>query len=107
MMEPVLTHNTFALKDRSSVLGAMGRTSVEGDCLTRRYLVPIIRMAASFAPDDFFSFDFLEEWFEVLGRLGVGARLAIPRLREFRDHHNPWVRMWATEALKKISSEKS
>ncbi len=105
MNEPQLDTHSQALKNRALVLAAMGRSSVEGDCLTRRYLERIDRMAAAFAEDDYFSFDFLEEWFDFLGRLGVGARLAIPRLNELRNHANPWVRMWATEALRRIRPE--
>jgi len=45
---------------------------------------------------------FVGEWFERLGRFGVGGRLAIPRLREFQKHPDPWVRMWASEALMRI-----
>ena len=47
--------------------------------------------------------EYLGEWFELIGRLGTGARLAIPRLNEFRQNHpNPWVRIWAAEALQRI-----
>ena len=45
------------------------------------------------------------ECFENLGRFGVGGHLAIPRLNELRRHQNPWVRMWATETLKRIVPE--
>lgn len=103
MMDPILARDPQALKERALVFGVMGRSSVEGDCLTRRYLERIDQMVAHFAPDDYFSFNFLEEWFDVLGRLGIGARLAIPRLTEFRNHANPRVRMWAIETLKKIN----
>ncbi len=105
MMDPILARDPQALKERALVLGAMSRSSVEGDCLTRRYLQRIDRMVVHFPPDNYSSFDFLEEWFEVLGRLGIGARLAVPRLNEFRNHANPWVRMWAAEALRQISPE--
>jgi hypothetical protein len=51
--------------------------------------------------------EYLEEWFETLGRFGVAGRLAIPRLSEFRNHPNPWVRMWAGEALTRIVAKDS
>ncbi len=41
------------------------------------------------------------EWFE---DLGVGARLAIPTLTELRKRDSPWVRMWATDALRRITT---
>ena len=53
-------------------------------------------------PRDDGLFDYLEDWIDAFGRLGIAARLAIPRLTKFLKHLNPWVRMWATEALKKI-----
>lgn len=46
--------------------------------------------------------DVLEGWFEMLGRLGTAGRAAIPRLEACRTHPNPWVRMWAAEAIEKI-----
>jgi HEAT repeat protein len=87
---------------RARVLGAMGRTSAEGECLTRYYLERIDRMIADSDPRQDSLIDYLEEWFELLGRLGPGARLAIPRLNEFRNHPNPWIRMYAAEALEQI-----
>jgi len=87
---------------RALVLGVMGRTSIEGDWLTRRDLE---RLDLLFAHRDPRSGDPgmpFGEWFEHLTRFGVGSRLAIPRLNEFRKHPNPWVRMWASEALKRI-----
>ena len=44
----------------------------------------------------------LDGWFEDIGHLGRGARLASPRLNESRKHPNPWIRLWATEALERI-----
>ena len=90
------------LEDRAMVLGAMGRSSVEGDCLTRHYLERIDGMIANADPRDENGIEYLEGWLERLGDFGTAARLAIPRLNEFREHLNPWVRMWAAEALERI-----
>jgi hypothetical protein len=89
------------LEHRALVLAAMGRTSVEGDAVTRYLLGRLHSMLAFSDPRDS-EFDHLEGWFETIARLGVGARLAIPRLKELRTHLNPWVRMWAGEALAQI-----
>ena len=80
------------LEARARVLGAMGRTSVEGDCLTRDYLERIDRRITDCDPRHDPYLDYYEEWYELLGRLGPGARLAIPRLNEFRNDPNPWLR---------------
>ena len=90
---------------RALVLGVIGRTSVEGDCLTRNVLEPLDRMFAEVYPRDWDPPMHVGEWFENLGHFGVGGRLAIPRLNEFRKHPNPWVRMCATEALRRIIPE--
>jgi HEAT repeat protein len=89
------------LEDRALVLAAMGRTGLEGDIVTRHRLEVFNSMLAFSDPRDE-QVDSLEEWFETFARLGVGARLAVPRLNEFRKHPDPWVRMWAAEALEKI-----
>ena len=93
------------LANRAMVLAAMGRTSLEGDIATRFYLESLESMELSGTPlDD--DVDYLEEWIERFGRLGVGARLAVPRLKELGQRANPWVRMWAREALEKIELAK-
>jgi HEAT repeat protein len=93
------------VEGRALVLGVMGRTSVEGDCLTRSDLKRLDWMFAEADPRDWDPPMHVGEWFEDLGRFGVGGRLAIPRLNDFRKHSNPWVRMWATEALRRIVRE--
>jgi HEAT repeat protein len=90
---------------RAFVLGVMGRTSVEGDCVTRSDLERLDRIFAEADRSDWDPSTHVGELFENLGRFGVGARLAIPRLNEFRKHPSPWVRMWATEALRRIVPE--
>jgi hypothetical protein len=87
---------------RALVLGVMGRTSVEGDWLTWRVLESLDRMFARADPGAGEPPMHVGEWFELLGRFGVGGRWAIPRLNEFRKHPNAWARMWATEALSRI-----
>jgi hypothetical protein len=49
----------------------------------------------------------IEENLEAIGELGVGARLAIPRLEELCKHRNAWVRLWAIEALRKVRPARS
>jgi len=90
------------LEARVIVLGAMGGASFEGDWLTRRFLERLNSSLAYLHPIDGDGSIYLEEWLEMFGRLGPAARLAIPRLNEFRNHPNPWVRMWASEALARI-----
>jgi hypothetical protein len=84
------------------VLAVKGRTSVEADCLTRSDLERLNWIFAEVDPRSGGPPMRVGEWFENLGRFGVGGRLAIPRLNEFRRHPNPWVRMWATEVLRRI-----
>jgi len=95
------TSTLWKLENRALVLAAMGPTSVEGDVVTRYRLAGMNAVLAFPDPRDA-DVDHLEDWFKSLSRLGVGARLAIPRLQDFRKHANPWVRMWAREALEKI-----
>ena len=104
---PLFTRFTvYLVENRALALGAMGRTSVEGDCLTRHNLK---RLDQIFEPTELMP-EVLpadvglgaENWFKDLGRLGVGGRLAIQRLNEFRNHPNPFVRMWASEALAQV-----
>ncbi len=94
-------HMPDVVGGRALVLGVMGRTSVEGDCVTRSDLERLDRIVAEADRRDWDPPMHVAEWFENLGRFGVGGRLAIPRLNEFRRHPNPWVRMWATEALRR------
>jgi HEAT repeat protein len=98
-------HMPDVVGGRALVLGVMGRTSVEGDCLTRSDLERLDWMIAQADPRDLDPPMLVGGWFENLGRFGVGGRLAIPRLNEFRKHSNPWVRMWAAEALRRIGPE--
>jgi HEAT repeat protein len=90
---------------RAMLMGVMGRTSVEADYLIGldlEKLDSIFAQARLEADDPPMP---VRQWFERLGRFGVGGRLAIPRLREFQKHPSPWVRMWATEALAQITAK--
>ena len=87
---------------RVVVEGAMGRATFEGDWLTRRCLAMVDRSLERLHPMDGDGSTYLEEWIETFGSFGPAARLAIPRLNEFRKHPNPWVPMWASEALERI-----
>jgi HEAT repeat protein len=89
---------------RAMVLGAMGRSSIEGDCLTRRFLEQFDEGMANNYQEEDYAIGFPENEIEHLGRLGASARLAFPRLNEIhRSHPNPWVRMYAAEALGRIA----
>ena len=87
---------------RALVLGAMGRTSLEADWVTRSHLADIEMKIPRDSDSRSPGMETQGPFFESVGRLGVGARLAIPRLKELRTHLNPWVRMWAAEALAQI-----
>jgi HEAT repeat protein len=88
---------------RAMVLGAIVLTSVDIDLITRDYLIIIDRMITDSDPRDG-GIEVLEEWLEALGRFGYAGHLAIPRLKDYCKHPDPWVRMWATEALERITS---
>jgi HEAT repeat protein len=91
------------LERRALVLAAMGRSSLEGDVITRFRLNGMNSILAYPDPREAqVDIKYLESWMETFGALGVAARLAIPRLQELRKHANPWVRMWAKEALERI-----
>jgi hypothetical protein len=81
------------------VMGIMGRTSVEGDCLTRRALE---RLHGIFDVTDQSQAKLMMDFGDLFEDLGVGGRLAVPDLNELRKHANPWVRMWAAQALDRI-----
>lgn len=94
---------------RAIVIGAMGRASLEADMLMRRYLADLdhnLTVAAE-GYEDWESPIHVEEYFEVIGQLGVGARLAVPRLEELSKHRNAWVRLWAAETLKRVRPGRS
>jgi HEAT repeat protein len=95
--------NRQALEGRAMLLGVMGRTSIEGDSLIRRSLERLDLIYGHRDPRLGDPGLYLGNWFERLARFGVGGRLAIPRLNEFREHPSPWVRMWASEALTRIT----
>ncbi len=90
------------LERRVIVFGAMGRANFEGDWMTRYWLGRLESAFANRDPRRADGTEYLEKWIETFGRFGPAGRLAVPRLNEFREHPNPWVRMWATEALSRI-----
>ena len=92
---------------RENVLGAMGRTSLEADILTKRRLKWLQYNLAIDPGEDWEPPTYIEEYLESIGRLGAGARLAIPQLEDLCRHRNSWVRLWASEALEKLRSAKS
>ncbi len=88
---------------RAMVLGAMGRTSFGCDWLTRKELESLEYALIHGHPADGDPLDHGEWRFERIGRLGTSARLAIPLLKELCSYPNPFVRMWAAEALERIT----
>ena len=92
---------------QAAVVAALGRTSLEGDAVTRMWLESVDDLIDGLDDRSEFHIRFAELYFERLGRLGVGARLAAPRLNRLSRHRNPWVRQWAGEALAKITKADS
>lgn len=90
------------LEGRALVLGALGRTGLEGDRLTHLYLEHLGSVFAD--PDPRYESPVVARgWFASLGRLGPAGRAAVPRLTEFSQHPDPWVRLWAKDALERIN----
>ena len=85
------------------VLGAMGRTRFESDWLTRHYLERLEWNFAHSDPRRGGALKYLESWLDTFGRLGIAGRLAIPRLKELSTYPNPFVRLWAAEALERVA----
>ncbi len=93
------------LATRSIVLGALGRPEIETDCQTRRYLTQLESQLDRFEPADWGSTSFTQTMFSIVAQLGPAVRVAIPRLTELRKRHpSPFVRLWAREALDKITA---
>ncbi len=78
----------FRLESRAMVLAAMRRTSLEGDAVTRD-LLDWMNFTLAFPDPRDDGLDYLEERIEAFGRLGVGARLAIPRLKKLASIATP------------------
>ena len=95
-------HTLDEVEGRALVLGVMGRTSVEADCVIRHELEWLDWVFSHDDPRRREPDMYLGERLESLGRFGVGGRLAIPRLKELCQHPNPWVRVHADEALTRI-----
>ncbi len=91
------------LEGRAMVLGAIGRTSFESDWVTRRHLEQLDFELSHAPPLETEPLESFEWWFEEIGRLGVAARMAVPRLKELRNNPSPFVRMWAAEAFERIA----
>jgi HEAT repeat protein len=94
------------LRARAMVLGAMGRTSFESDWVTRLYLDRLDFRLSHSLPFETAPLEQFESWFEEIGRLGTAARPAIPRLKGLGNDPSPFVRLWAAEALERITPQK-
>jgi HEAT repeat protein len=86
---------------RAFVLGAMGKRSLEGELIARRWLEDLNGVLEQGERESSETL-FVEGYFERLSDLGVGAEPAVPRLNELCNHRNPWIRQWAGEALRRI-----
>ncbi len=110
LQKPIEWSNTrrlFAdLRARAMVLGAMGRTSFESDWVTRLYLDRLDFRLSHSLPFETAPLEQYESWFEEIGRLGTAARLAIPRLKGLGNDPSPFVRLWASEVLERITPQK-
>jgi HEAT repeat protein len=97
---------------KATVLGGIGRNSLEGELVSRRLLEGVDKNL-KIAEDESDSLDsttvetYFEDWFASLGRLGVGGGAAVPRLRELLRHPSPWIRQLAGETLGRITKGKT
>jgi HEAT repeat protein len=94
-------------QSRALVLGAMGKTCLEADVRTRDQLEILnFNLSGSESGNRFGDYrqPVIEDWIELIGRSGAGARLAIPRLKELSKDRNPWIRQSAADALARIVS---
>ncbi len=82
------------------LIAATGAPSFEAKRFASRDLTEIDNVVSwvEFSNDT----QFAEDWFRALSRFGPAARFAVPRLRELTTHRNPWIRLWAKEAIEEI-----
>ncbi len=94
---------TMRAERLATLKGGLGRASLEGEFMTRRWLEPLDRMIPRDGRirGDYMPF-FLEGYFERIASFGVGAQVAIPRMEELLRHPNPWIRLWSGETLARI-----
>ncbi|MHC5543797.1 hypothetical protein ACYOEI_36685, partial [Singulisphaera rosea] len=87
---------------RAWVLAALGKPSFEADTRTQFWLNRLDRNLAAALEEGYDEARFTEGYFQQFDRLGIGARMAIPRLNALRSHPNPWIRRRAEETLGEI-----
>jgi HEAT repeat protein len=90
------------VESRAMVLGALGRSRFDADMFVYERLARRDSFFKHIGPLQADPISSLEEFLEFVGSLGPAARAAIPRVNEFLKHSNPWVRMWAVDALARI-----
>jgi HEAT repeat protein len=97
-------HYVESLRYKARILGALGRSSLETDGVVRETLqwLDSMLIASTDLTGEFLP-EYFESCIEALGTYGAAGREAIPRLNEYRVHRNPWIRLWATEALRQIT----
>jgi HEAT repeat protein len=93
------------IESEALVLGTIGRAGPELDALARGYVAHLDKSLEDRFPWDTQEAEFIEWQFKRLSRLGAAARVAVPRLKEYLDDPDPWVRLWAKEALQRIGEE--
>jgi hypothetical protein len=99
-----ISADVVAPRTKTKILGALGRSSVESDQLLRNTLKSMeVIFPETGDPRDEGPPEYLESWIESLGTYGAAGREAIPRLNAYRVHRDPWIRLWATEALRQIT----
>ena len=85
----------------AAFLVALGRPSLEAELILRREMEDIDeQIHESMIRTDIPSQ--LEWRYERLSRFGLASRSAIPKLKEWQKHPNPWIRLWAGEAKSRI-----
>lgn len=95
----------YSPERRAIVFGAIGESSLEGELVSRKWLEDLNGVLAQ-GEREGNELRFVEDYFERLGSLGIGAESAIPRLKELGRHPNPWIRLWAGETLARIGPAK-
>jgi HEAT repeat protein len=92
-------------EDRARIAGALGRTSPEGEGLTRRYLKAIDGWLERENVDAVTRA--IERFVTILGSFGPAAHAAIPRLSSLLTHKDRAIRLAARDALARIEMTRS